>query len=158
MPLIFVFVDVLLLLLSSIEFYGHATVYVYINQMNYARFLAMQLILLLWIMGIMHLHHRVIVGMKWVNCCEAIPVVPGSFNEQLLLSRIWGIQVWKLHCSCHKVLKHRMDPAIHQDTCSDGCICHPENNGWDDYSQARVLPARVSACAATGHVMLLWET
>ena len=64
MPLIFVFVDVLLLLLSSIEFYGHAAVYVYINQMNYACFLAMQLILLLWIMGIMDLHHRVIVVMK----------------------------------------------------------------------------------------------
>ena len=51
----------------------------------------------------------------------------GSFNEQLLISRIWGIQVWKWHCSCHKVLKHRMDLAIHQDTCSDRYICHPEN-------------------------------
>lgn len=64
--------------------------------------------------------------MKWVNCCEAIPVVSGSFNEQLL-SRISGIQVWKWHCSCHKVLKHKIDPAIHQDTCSDRCVCHPEN-------------------------------
>ena len=64
MPLVFVFVDVLLLLLSSIEFSGHATVYVYINQMNYVHFLPMQLILLLWIMGIMHIRHRVIVGMK----------------------------------------------------------------------------------------------
>ena len=38
MPLVFVFVDVLLLLSSSIEFYGLATVYVYINQMNYVHF------------------------------------------------------------------------------------------------------------------------